>query len=542
MLGFAGIFQHGLWTPDEPREAEIGREMLDSGLSAVPTLGGAPFVEKPPLFPWILAGSYSVFGVSAGSARIPSALFGIGAVLVAFELGRRAGGRTAGLCAAAVLATSVEFAAISHASVNDTALLFFVAAGHLAFLVARDDQRLGRRSLALPLAGLLAGLAFLTKAWIGPILLAGPPLIAAALGREWRFLARAGVRSILACVAGTVLLGAPWVLALVRAGRSDLVRICLVDNVVGRAAGGAAYASFGHARGPLYYLSAFPASFLPWTLAIPAIVLARAGRDRARFLALLVVAGLVLLSIPSGKRELYALPLFPAAAAVVGVWLSRVGSRRGSRIDAPTLAAVLGVLVLACAAGALGLALAAAGRVPASLAEFARALDGRRASGVLAVAAAALALGGAAIAWFAARALRSGSPALAARTAVAAASILVFALQAGLRPILDPAKDLRAGALAIARAVPAPEPLLGFALDETIRAVVPFYGGRLIRSVDDPESAVADLESGPSRHLVVTEAGEKRLPDGLRRRLAPVAELRVGVARPVTVYRYDAAR
>jgi len=66
VLGFAGIFQHGLWTPDEPREAEIGREMLDSGLSAVPTLGGAPFVEKPPLFPWILAGSYSVFGVSAG--------------------------------------------------------------------------------------------------------------------------------------------------------------------------------------------------------------------------------------------------------------------------------------------------------------------------------------------------------------------------------------------------------------------------------------------------------------------------------------------
>jgi hypothetical protein len=161
---------------------------------------------------------------------------------------------------------------------------------------------------------------------------------------------------------------------------------------------------------------------------------------------------------------------------------------------------------------------------------------------VLAVAAAALALGGAAIAWFAARALRSGSPAFAARTAVAAASILVFALQAGLRPILDPAKDLRDGSLALARAVPASEPLLGFALDETIRAVVPFYGGRLLRSVDDPERAVADLETGPSRHLVVTEAGERRLPDGVRRRLTSIAELRVGVARPVTVYRYDAAR
>src|SRR5213078_3742533 len=40
------------------------------------------------------------------------------------------------------------------------------------------------------------------------------------------------------------------------------------------------------------------------------------------------------------KRELYALPLFPAASAAIGVWLSRVGTRRESRIDRATLASL----------------------------------------------------------------------------------------------------------------------------------------------------------------------------------------------------------
>ena len=92
-LCVAGTFQHGLWTPDEPREAEVGREMLDSGFSAMPTLGGEPFLEKPPLYAWITAASYAVCGVSAGAARIPSMLFSIGAIWIAYLLGKRAAGR-----------------------------------------------------------------------------------------------------------------------------------------------------------------------------------------------------------------------------------------------------------------------------------------------------------------------------------------------------------------------------------------------------------------------------------------------------------------
>src|ERR1700676_2422112 len=54
----------GLWTPDEPREAEISREMA-LNLSVIPTLNGERFIEKPPLYYWTVA---ALFRVSGGAS------------------------------------------------------------------------------------------------------------------------------------------------------------------------------------------------------------------------------------------------------------------------------------------------------------------------------------------------------------------------------------------------------------------------------------------------------------------------------------------
>ena len=47
VVSFTGVFDHTVWTPDEPRVAEIGRAMAVSADLVVPTLGGEPFLEKP---------------------------------------------------------------------------------------------------------------------------------------------------------------------------------------------------------------------------------------------------------------------------------------------------------------------------------------------------------------------------------------------------------------------------------------------------------------------------------------------------------------
>ena len=74
-LCFLGIGRTDLWAPDETRVAEISREMLDGGNWLLPRLNGRPFIEEPPLFYWLQAGTYRLSGgPSAAAARWPSAI------------------------------------------------------------------------------------------------------------------------------------------------------------------------------------------------------------------------------------------------------------------------------------------------------------------------------------------------------------------------------------------------------------------------------------------------------------------------------------
>ena len=43
-LWLVGIFDRGLWTPDEPREADIARRMSLQADRTIPKLAGTPFL------------------------------------------------------------------------------------------------------------------------------------------------------------------------------------------------------------------------------------------------------------------------------------------------------------------------------------------------------------------------------------------------------------------------------------------------------------------------------------------------------------------
>jgi hypothetical protein len=84
-LFFQGLSNHGLWSADEPRIPEIGREMAVNGNWAVPMLNQRPFLEEPPLYYGALALTFKAFGEASDKvARIPSAFFAFGTVLVLF--------------------------------------------------------------------------------------------------------------------------------------------------------------------------------------------------------------------------------------------------------------------------------------------------------------------------------------------------------------------------------------------------------------------------------------------------------------------------
>jgi 4-amino-4-deoxy-L-arabinose transferase-like glycosyltransferase len=71
-LFFFGLNYFGLIGADEPRYAQIAREMLAHHDWITPILGGKPWLEKPVLYYWQAMLSYSIFGVSDWAARICS--------------------------------------------------------------------------------------------------------------------------------------------------------------------------------------------------------------------------------------------------------------------------------------------------------------------------------------------------------------------------------------------------------------------------------------------------------------------------------------
>jgi hypothetical protein len=340
LISLAGLVFHDLWTPDEPREATLALEMSRAGNWLVPQLVGQPFVEKPPLYYAVAAFWLRLNPCAtpdAGWLRLTSALWGLGTLALTWLLARRLFDRRRATLTALVLATLPGFVHVTHWLLTDVALMFFVTAALWALIEA---YRAGRLVL-LPLAGLFAAGAFLTKGLIGPVFIAlgGLPLL--LLSKPWKRatenfqgwetglnrqdaksaktgLGALGVLAVYHVVAllSFVLPVAAWAVAFWRTGGQALFMEWFWTNHVGRFSGTAT--QLGHISGPMYYLEALPVYLLPW---LPVVLwgLWRAVREKdfRRTVAVPLVWGLggvLLLSLSATKREIYLAPLLPAFA------------------------------------------------------------------------------------------------------------------------------------------------------------------------------------------------------------------------------------
>src|SRR6266404_9943066 len=89
LLHFGTIYWGDLYSETEGQYAAAAREMLESGHYLLPTNDSIPRLQKPPLLYWLIVGSYQLFGVSAGAARIPIALSVVATVALTFAIGER---------------------------------------------------------------------------------------------------------------------------------------------------------------------------------------------------------------------------------------------------------------------------------------------------------------------------------------------------------------------------------------------------------------------------------------------------------------------
>ena len=354
LLYFFNLNQWDLWNPDEPRYAQVAREMVEGGDWIVMHFNGETYADKPPLFFWAVAlSSFLWQGFSSFAVRFPSALFSTCTVVLTFLLGKRFYGSRAGFFSALILATSLEFAYLSSRANIDATLTFFTTASLYCFILWYFHEE--RKRARLLIYGFYAAMALatLSKGPVGFILPLLGCLIYLLFQKDWKAMKEMRLVTGLTLFLGMVL---AWYLPAVARGGPDYLRATLLQHSVERFSTGWG----GHAKPFYYFFLRIPVDFLPWSIFLPAAILhgfSSRLMEKKPFYFFLTwcVVIFIFFSLSKGKRGLYLLPLYPGLALLVGkVWNDFVDSSLGSLkpqwISWPSFGCAVAALVAGLAA------------------------------------------------------------------------------------------------------------------------------------------------------------------------------------------------
>lgn len=184
-------------------QAQIARNMLDSGDWVTARLNGIAYLEKAPLKYWMIAASYLIFGVSDWAARIPIVLSSIALCWLTARMGAWAYSPLAGLYAGLVLATSVGLWLFTRILIPDVVLTLTIAVALWTFLRAIEEDA---RWAWVCWASLGAG--FLLKGLIAMVFPVATALLYLTMARQWPRWRRLKPFSGLLL---TLTIAAPWV-------------------------------------------------------------------------------------------------------------------------------------------------------------------------------------------------------------------------------------------------------------------------------------------------------------------------------------------
>jgi 4-amino-4-deoxy-L-arabinose transferase-like glycosyltransferase len=184
-LFFYGLGQFGLIGADEPRYAQVAREMLDHHDWITPTLGGKPWLEKPPLYYWQAMVVYLLFGVSDVAARVPSAIDATILVVAVYLFFRRFRPGVE-VDAALITASCAGIIGYARAASTDMPLAATFGVGMLAWWAWRESEK----KTYLALFYFCMALGTLAKGPVAPFLAAAIIVLYGAFAREWRFILR----------------------------------------------------------------------------------------------------------------------------------------------------------------------------------------------------------------------------------------------------------------------------------------------------------------------------------------------------------------
>jgi 4-amino-4-deoxy-L-arabinose transferase-like glycosyltransferase len=322
-LFFFGLAYFGLLGADEPRYAQVAREMLAGHNWITPTLGGAPWLEKPPLYYWQAMLAYSIFGVSDWAARLPSAVDATLMVVAIYLFLRRfrPGFQLDGALIAASASGVIGFA---RAASTDMPLAATFTIAMLAWFAWYESTN--KRYLAL--AYIFLGFAVLAKGPVGPFFALVIIVIFSVAKSDYRLIAKTCWIPGIALFALTAL---PWYVA-VQLRNPEFFRVFILEHNLGR---------FGkdlyhHTQPFWYYLPVVLLGLVPWTMFISVALvetirawwtekkeLFRSEDALPAFLVIWLVVPVVFFSFSASKLPGYILPALPAGTLLLAEYVRR---------------------------------------------------------------------------------------------------------------------------------------------------------------------------------------------------------------------------
>jgi 4-amino-4-deoxy-L-arabinose transferase-like glycosyltransferase len=327
--------------------------MIRTGDWVVPRQQGEPFLSRPPLGSWLIAGATLLRGqCDAVAIRLPSVTAVLLMTLMTYAFGRTVMGRAGAFTAGVAIATMGEVMQMGRLGESDIVFAFLLSAAGLVWLWG--DRRGWPDTVTWTLAYGLVALAALQKGPQAPVCFFGT-VVAYLLRRgEWRRLVSPAHLVGLGTIAAIV---AAWAVPFVRAaGGPAAARIWLTDST-SRFWDLSPGAVTGHlVRYPVEVLGCTA----PWSLLLFAYLNKRfrrglgAAESVARFLAIGTCVGFLPCWVAPTGMTRYLLPLYPGLALLAGLVVDRaaveVCSPRLVAAAAVGRRALIGLMLLSPAA------------------------------------------------------------------------------------------------------------------------------------------------------------------------------------------------
>lgn len=330
VFGFSALMMammlgsRGLNEPDEGRYASVAVEMLRSGDWLTPRFEGHAHLTKPPLTYWLMAGSMRLLGINEGAARLPSALAGLGCILLTWSMARRWHHVRVSLLAAIMLLFSPLFFVMARVADPNMLLTFFVTLAVWSWLRYQDREGVVFRWVFY----IALGLAMLTK---GPVVLILVGLPVFFMARARRCIGDSPATWSWAGALLAIGMGFGWHIWMVM-GDSSLAGYFVGEEVLARVAG-----TSHHRNEPAwFYIPVILGGFLPWLVFLWFGLLDIRRNSSVhtlvtRPLAVALACEVVFFTLVRSKLPTYVLPMFPWLALIAAPAITSPGMSRRAR-------------------------------------------------------------------------------------------------------------------------------------------------------------------------------------------------------------------